>query len=417
MSKLYSCIISAEPREVLVPLAGKFAHVIEVIDEGILFDVSGLERLIGKPEQIAAKILGELQRQNIAGSVAVADTADAAMLLARQNGDFSRTVHDTGMFSQLPLSGLGLERDTLNVFNDLGMKKVEDLLAIPRDELIERFGRGFDSVIKRIEQRAGRLLTSNIAENTVSWEFGLDQAVEDFEQLIFILNHGINDLFGRVAKLAMSTEQLDITFQLANKRTCFYEIKASFPTLNGSFWLKLINLRVSLNAPEAAISSVKAEAHLTRPRPDQRGLYAVSRPEPEKLLLTANKLKRLVGEGNVGTPVLLNERLEQPFRLDAEMLPAGKEYASADIRRPAIAFSYFRPPHRAEVLVRVRRIAFVRSREITGRVTECSGVWRADSKWWGRGWRTQEWDVEIEGRGVYRLSKTKSDWFLVGEYD
>jgi hypothetical protein len=81
MSRLYACIISSQNKNVLADIAHRFAHSIEVLDDGILFDVSGLERLIGRPERVAQKILAEIKRHKIPGHVGVADTVDAAMLL------------------------------------------------------------------------------------------------------------------------------------------------------------------------------------------------------------------------------------------------------------------------------------------------------------------------------------------------
>jgi len=72
MSRSYACIISAEAKrdsKILTAVARQFAHSIEIIEDGILFDVSGLERLIGKPEQVAQKILAELKRNKVSGSV------------------------------------------------------------------------------------------------------------------------------------------------------------------------------------------------------------------------------------------------------------------------------------------------------------------------------------------------------------
>ena len=241
--------------------------------------------------------------------------------------------------------------------------------------------------------------------------------MEDFEQLIFLLNHGLEKLFGDIARLALSTEQLDISFKLRNKTSKAYEIKTSFPTLERAFWLKLVNLRVALDPPESDIIAVNVVAHFTKPRPAQKGLYAVSRPEPERLLLTVNKLKKLVGEENVGVPVILNERLAEPFALDADKMPEGRERLEIKAEKAVIAFNYFHPPVRAEVLVRDGSLIFVKTRYFEGHVSEYSGVWKSNSKWWDRSWKTEEWDVEIENKGIYRLSKAGNEWFLVGEYD
>jgi protein ImuB len=423
MSRSYACIISPD-KTALVAVARQFAHSIEVIDVGILFDVSGLERLIGKPERVAQKILEQMQKQNVAGSIAVAETVDTAVLLARGKQAEACTLNTTDKFQQLPLTDLTIEQDTLNVFGDLGLHTVEDLLAVPRDALVNRYGQEFQNVIDTIEQKGISFLTPNVKEGRVAWRFDLDQAVEDFEQLIFVLNHGLESLFGQVVHHGFSTEHLDISFKLGSKTRRDYEIKTSFPTLERSFWLKLINLRISLDPPEAAIAAVNVIAHFTKPRPAQRGLYAVSRPEPESLLLTVNKLQKLVGEDNVGVPVILDQRLAEPFALDGARTPSSALVApDATLggrgrpRSGIIALNYFRPPVRAEVLVRDGRLVFIKTRQFAAHVLNYSGVWRSNSKWWDRPWRTQEWDIEVENAGVYRLCKAKDEWFVTGEYD
>ncbi|MGB2750792.1 MAG: hypothetical protein WBC19_01945 [Pyrinomonadaceae bacterium] len=420
MARSYACIISPDvkrDKDALIAAAREFAYSIEVLDDGILFDVSGLERLIGKPDKIAQKILAELERRKLRGSVAVAGTVDTAILLARQKGDGEHTATEPDAFEQLPLRNLDIGQDTLNVFSDLGIRSVQDLLAIPRAELIGRYGREFQDVIDTIEQRGASFITPNVKDSNVEWSFDLDQSVENFEQLIFVLNHGLERLLAEVEHCGFSTEHLDLLFKLKNRTEKSYEIKTSFPTLDRTFWLKLINLRAALDPPEADIVSVKTTAHFTHPRPAQKGLYAVSRPEPESLLLTVNKLKKLVGEIHVGVPILLNQRLAEPFNLDADAVPAGREKMDASSVDPIIAFHYYRPPLRAEVLVRDGRLVFIKTHHFSGHVLEYSGVWKSNSKWWESLWKTQEWDIEVEGNGVYRLMKAGKEWFLTGEYD
>jgi len=426
-TKLYTCIISpdiARDKAALISVAGQFAHSIEVIEDGILFDVSGLERLIGKLDRVAQKVLAEMKRRGVAGNIAVADTVDTAKLLARQNNGLSNSVQSPEKFEQIPLADLNIERDTLNVFNELGIRKVSDLLAVPHDDLVSRYGKAFTDVIDVLEQKGRSLITPNIKENTASWKFDLDNAVEDFEQLIFVLNHGLERLFAEVRHQGFSTEHLDISFRLSNKAGRRYEIKTSFPTLERAFWLKYINLRIALDPPEASIAGVEVVSHFTKPRPAQRGLYAVSRPEPESLLLTVNKLKKLVGEENVGLPVLLNQRLAMPFKLDPNAMPdvgidrirTGNNSDRGSLSG-TIALTYFRPPLPAEVLVRDGRLVFIRTRHFAAHVAACSGVWKGNSHWWDKSWKTQEWDIEVENNGVYRLCKVDKEWFLSGEYD
>lgn len=422
MSKLYACIITEDSKRdsaALLALAHDFAYAIEMLEDGILFDVSGLQNLMGPPAEIAQRIAGRLKVKKLAGRVALADKIETAILLARQTETATVQLPETATteFRQLPLRDLPIENDTLNILKDLGIRSVEELQQIPADELVRRYGRQFRDVIDVIQQKGSRLLTRNVREQRVCWSFDLDIPVEDFEQLILIVNNGLGHLLGEVDRNSFSTEQIDVRFRLRKRQWRDYAIKTSFPTLEQTFWLKLINLRVSLNPPEEGIAGIKLTAHFTRPRPAQSGLYAVSRPNPESLLLTINKLKKLAGEDAVGVPALVNQRLWREFTLDSEAVPAGKERIERAADKPVIAFNHFEPPVEAEVEVEDKQLLWLKTPHFSGRVKEYSGVWRRSSRWWGKRWKTEEWDVEIEGRGIYRLCKAGDRWFLTGEYD
>jgi protein ImuB len=418
--KLYICIISPDlsrDRAKLIAVARQFSHSIEVIEDGVVFDVSGLDRLIGKSDRVAKRVSKEMLQQRVPGSIGVAETVDSAKLLARQGDALQITIQSPEKFEQIPLDDLGIENDTLKVFKELGIRKINDLLVVPEDELIARYGKKFREQIDVIEQKGRSLITPNVKDESAAWNFALDNEVEDFEQLIFVANHGLEKLFTEVGRHGFSTEHLDIGFRLSDKSSCDYEIKTSFPTLDRPFWLKLINLRISLDPPQASITGVRIIAHFTKPRPNQRGLYAASKPEPESLLLTVGKLKKLVGEDNVGVPVLLNDRLAKPFDLDPGKMPAGREVIEVKTEQAVIALIYFRPPIPAEVLVRDGKLIYLRTRMFAGHILSASGMWRSNSHWWDKPWKTQEWDVEVETSGVFRLCKGNEEWVVVGEYD
>lgn len=403
--------------DALLSVAYCFAYRVEMIEDGVLFDVSGLEKLIGDDKKIAQKILKELENKDISGCVAVAASAETALLLGREKRDVTRSIASPDRFRQLPLRDLAIEGDTAGVFEALGISRIEDLDKIPAADLMARYGPDFRSVIDTINQRSKRGVVPNVADTSVQWAYDLDAAVDDFEQLIFIVNRGLEEVLAAVSHNGWSSEQIDIQFRLDKKGEKHYEIRTSFPTLDKVFWLKLIDLRISVDPPEAGILAIRVIAHFTRPRPAQSGLYAVSRPQPESLLLTVGKIKKLVGSDNVGVPVLLEKRIERPFMLDAVRLPTGCERTDAGPLVPIIAFQYYEPPVMAEVLIRDKQLVYLRTRYFAGRVTACSGVWRLNSRWWERAWDTQEWHVEIENSGVFRLQRTGNEWLVIGEFD
>lgn len=400
----------------LLAVAREFSSSIETLEDGVLFDVSGLQNLVGDADAIVRKIKWQLKKNKLSANVSVAESADSAILLARHNAELTHTV-EADKFAQIPLQDLQIDDDTLGIFNDLGIRKISDLQSVPTEDLIARYGQRFTDVINLIQQKGSRILTPNVKESSLTWTYDLDLPVENFEQLIFIVNHGLDKLFAQISYSALSTERIDVRLNLRKKGVKSYEIKTSFPTLDKSFWLKLVNLRIALDPPETEIASVSVISYFTRPRPDQRGLYSVSRPEPESLLLTVNKIKKLVGEENVGVPVLLDQRLPEPFDIDPDKLPQGREKLEVKSENLTAAFYYLRPPIPVSLTVENRQLSFATTPHFTGKVKKYSGVWKKNSHWWNRPWNTNEWDIEVEDGGVYRLRRDGDEWSFIGEYD
>ena len=434
MSKLYACLIGMQNAECrmqnaefphssfinhhssLVTIANQFSYRIETIDGGVLFDVSGLENRIGSAMQIAESIAGEMQSRGLDGSLAIAANASTAELYARNRKGI--TVVDDNKHDDLPLEALGIDEDTLKVFSALGMHTTADLMNVPENDLVARYGLEFRGVLDLMNKRGTHILTPNLRERTVAWDYELDFAVEDFEQLIFILGHGLGKVLEQAGTFGFSSEQIDISLGLDNKTRAEYSIKLSFPTSEKSFWLKLMNLRIGNDPPEAAILSMRLVCHFARPRALERGLFAATRPEPESLLLTVDKIKKIVGTENVGVPALVDQRLPEAFELDHEKLPVGKEVLEQKEQRPVLALTYFHPPLPADIKTADGRLLYVSTDHFAGRVTEYGGAWLQSSQWWTRAfWQRMEWDVEIDNRRIYRLARTMDGWFVTGGYD
>ncbi len=415
MSRIYACIASGEDKTELVSVAQAFAYNIELLDDAVLFDLTGTENLFGTRAQTAEKICDELKLKNLSGNVSIAPNAASALLYARNQRGVS-IVTDTK--SNLPLDTLGIDEDTLGVFHALGLKTADDLKRISEDDLVARYGLDFRDAIDLAKNDGNYILTPNLKENKVTWATNFDFAVSDFERLIFILSNGLGKILEQTAYFGFSTECLEIELGLDDKTTRSFEIKLSFPTLDKKFWLTIINLRIADNAPASEIVSIRLVSHFSRARSVQRGLFSSTKPEPENLQLTVDKLKNLLGKENVGVPVLLERRLPKPFALDAEALPIGAEDLEIKEPKPILSLNYFTPPLAADVTANKGRLLYLRTRRFSGKVKEYGGFWKGFSQWWNLlRWQTFEWDVEMEDKSLYRLQKNARGWFVIGEYD
>lgn len=416
MSKIYACIASGENKKDLVAVAQAFAYNIELLEDAVLFDLTGTENLFGNPAQTAEKIYDELKLRNLSGNVSIASNAASALLYARNKQGVS-VVSETQ--SSLPLDTLGIDPDTLAVFYSLGLKTTEDLSRISENDLVARYGLDFRDTLDLAKNSGNYILTPNLKENKVAWKTVHDFTVADFERLVFILTNGLGKVLDQTAYFGFSTERLEIELGLENRSTKSYEIKLSFPTLDKKFWLNLINLRIADDAPGSEIVSVRLVSHFSPPRSVQKGLFSATKPEPESLQLTVDKIKNLLGADDVGVPVLLDRRLPKPFVLDSEKLPFGIENLEIEEPKPVLSLHYFDPPLAADVTADKGRLLYLRTRRFAGKVKEYGGFWKGFSQWWNPllRWRTLEWDVEMEDQSLYRLQKNARGWFVIGEYD
>ena len=85
-----------------------------------------------------------------------------------------------------------------------------------------------------------------------------------------------------------------------------------------------------------------------------------------------------------------------------------------------LALRRFRPPVPANVELRGNQPAFVWSETVRDPIRALAGPWFASGDWWeaGREWQREEWDIELESGGLYRLVRIPdTGWFLEGEYD
>ena len=412
---LYACIISGAENKKLVSVAQDFSAKIEMLEDGVLFDLSGLKNLMGNQEEIAKRISDTLQKKHVEGNLAVSKNPDTAVLFAKHvKGITTDTEKKIGL---LPTQYLELEADIQGVFDDLGLENIEQLKEIPTNDFISRYGQDFRHVIDLINQEGKRTITPNIKEQNVEWRFELEHSVKGLERLVFILSNGISEVLNETQHRSLSTEHITVEFGFRNKETKTYEVKVSFPTIQKIFWRKIIDHRISQDLPESSIKSIKLICHFTKPRSAQFGLYSATNPEPEGLHLTINKIKNLVGEEAVGVPVLLDSRLERPFKLDSGLEPKSIENAETKSIKPQITFSYYEPPIPAFVWIEYRKLIYLKTNYFEGKVKKHGGIWRANSHWWAGFWSTEEWDVEVENQGVFRISRKGREWFVTGEYD
>ncbi len=121
---------------------------------GLFLDISGCAHLFGGEQAMLDDVVGRLRSGGFLASAAIADTPGAAWAFARY-GDHRVVApgeHKAALLD-LPLAGLRLENDLLDMLRKLGLRTVGCIASLPRAPLAARFG---STLLRRLDQALGR---------------------------------------------------------------------------------------------------------------------------------------------------------------------------------------------------------------------------------------------------------------------
>jgi protein ImuB len=168
--------------EALAEWCGRFSPIVGLENspapESLLLDVTGLVHLFDGETSLAERIVHDFTCRGLAVRVAVADTIGAAWAMAHSqqsavsNQQSAISSQQSAVSSQhsaftlvppgevlpavrpLPVAALRLPEDTVELLRGLGIDRIGQLEALPRDELSSRFG---PQLLTRWDQAMGRL--------------------------------------------------------------------------------------------------------------------------------------------------------------------------------------------------------------------------------------------------------------------
>jgi protein ImuB len=122
--------------------------------DGLLLDITGCTHLYGGENELVVDLAGRLERAGFAFSLAIAGTIGAAWAAAHHgtaasyaNGDERKILYP------LPLTALRLPSSTVASLARVGLKRIGDIIDLPRSPLTARFGAG---LLQQLDRALGR---------------------------------------------------------------------------------------------------------------------------------------------------------------------------------------------------------------------------------------------------------------------
>jgi protein ImuB len=295
-----------------------------------------------------------------------------------------------------------------------GIRRFRDLAALPELGIAERLGPEGLRLHTLARGAGDRLLVPIDEPLYFEEEAELDYPLELLEPLMFVLAQLLNGLRARLASRGLATNALRLRLKLERNGEHVRVLRFPVPMLDTKAFLKLLDLDLSAHPPPEPVMRVWLEAEPAKPRAAQAGLFIPIAPEPEKLELTLARLRSLVGENNVGSPVLLDTHRPGAFQMLARPLAPSPARPLAR----SLPFRTLRPPRSARVQMASGQPVHVQAEGVRGHVVSSAGPWRTSGDWWTTGpWARDEWDVALSDGALYRIYSEQGRWFVDGSYD
>jgi protein ImuB len=434
----------------------------------IVLDLSGLEQLFGAEREIGAHLARRASECGLLAHVAIATNVDTALIAAR--GFAGVTVIPPGEEAKrlgvLPAGVLSLSEETAETLGRWGVRTCADFAALPILQLSERLGQEGVRLHALASGAVARSLAIAEPSHFFQEEMELDDGVEDLDPLSFLLGRLLDQLCARLAARSLAAASIRIRFELQpdfenaldrrkeivrqiDPPAAFErELQLPVPSRDSKMLLKLLRLRLQSSAPGAPVRKITLGAESARPRATQGGLFLPSFPDPEKLEVTIARIANVVGQGNVGSPSLVDTWRPGEFQMQRFLAPVEIAETGGDAREPSVAFKtpasfrMFRPSLPASLELHADRPTRIFFQGQRGDVLSAAGPWRTSGDWWREdGWQQDEWDLEIRFHpplhplrmaptavgtaevrsdgGLYRVyyDAVRVGWFVRGVYD
>lgn len=368
---------------------------------------------------LAQAAIRRLETAALSARVGIAPTPLLAALAARHACPLLHVECGEPFLSPLPLSNLSPSETLAGTLALWGVHTIGELRKLPLSEVTRRLGRSGADLWE--DAGGGRIRPLRLVHPPIVHEasFDCEHPLETLEPLLFIVRRLLDRLIAELCArhLAAATARLALRLEDGSHLDC--ELSLPEPTGNPETLFRV--LLSHLQTLRTSVPIVALRLHLTPARPPvlQHGLFDATLRDPQAFNETVARASAIVGEKRVGAP-----SPPDTHRPDSSILcpPAQAIPPPEPVPGPPILglpLRRFRPPHPARITTMDTNPVYVSSQPVRGSIRACRGPWRSSGNWWSReaAWRREEWDVEIDGSGLYRLLRIGEDWFVEGAYD
>jgi protein ImuB len=243
--------------------------------DGVRIEITGSAHLWGGEAALAADLMARLDRRHITGRIAIADTLGAAWATAH----FAEAGRDSIVMppgdcrtalAPLPVEALRLDPATVHGLRRVGLKRVGDLYAMPRDALARRFG---EMVTQRLDQSRGDLPEpiSPLGETPIRRvRLSFAESIADPADLLHATERLVADLVPRLAREGMGARRLDLAFHRVDGRVERIRLGTARPSRDPRHLAALFKERLDTVDPGLGVEDMILAAFAVEPLPAEQ---------------------------------------------------------------------------------------------------------------------------------------------------
>jgi protein ImuB len=406
-------------QQALLEVADSLSPEIEATGEGCCtIDLRRAD--VGDWNRWCESILQRFVALELKARIGIAPNPDLAFLAARRAESFLVVPAPATFLAQLAITEIDPPPHLQALLRDWGIHTLGQFTSLPRGDLADRLGPEMDRLYQRASGQTERLLRLIRPTETYSENYEFEHEVETTEPLLFLLRRFLDQLTLRLSSAyrVVARMILDLPLDDGTQHQHIFAV----PTPTGDVEVLFRILHTHLEDLRLTAHPKGVRLHVDPVRPDHQQLRFFESPlrDPNRFGETLARLSALVGAENVGVVELENSHRSDAFCL---VEPRFHQFVEA-VQEPeesmliGLPLRRYRPPIPATVRVVKQQPVEVESISLRGRLLETLGPYRASGDWWDREqWSVEEWDVEIQGHGLYRLHREPAGWFIDGFYD
>ena len=391
-------------------------------------DLRGTAYDKGKEERWAQACLEALKPLNLLPGVGIAGTPDLALLAAQVARPIcqvpAKKAAVESFLRPFTVSALGGDPGMVSILNRWGIKTVEDLMQLPKQEVIRRLGRECLPLWQRAHGQHQRPLHTFQPATILTESLDLEEPIEQLQALIFVLNRFLDQLTTRLRNLYRVAASMLLELRFDDGTHHQHSFRIPDPTRDAQRLFRILHTYLENVRSPSPIIGLSLSITPTQSTHVQLSLFDTNLRDPNRFTETLSRLEALLGPDRVGTPVPTASHRPDSFQLLPFNLSSSTKTPSVSNEAPkeGLSLRRFRPPKPARITLvsgpdaeQRMRVAFAQQKGVT---RNQRGPWKNSGHWWDRDrWDREEWDIELTSGGLYRLAYEDDQWFVDGIYD